>query len=207
MLKSTVPISHDKVIQPHYCHPQALVETATIGAGTRIWAFVHILQGAIIGQNCNICDHCFIENQVSIGDNVTIKCGVYLWNGITLKDNVFVGPNVVFTNDVKPRSGNVDYSMLPTVIQQGASLGANSTILAGITIGEYALTGIGSVVTRDVPAYALVYGNPARQHGWVDEQGEKLLPSTTQLNGWYSPVTGNCYKLISSGLTPVESSM
>ncbi|RZK34659.1 MAG: N-acetyltransferase [Hymenobacter sp.] len=159
---------------PYYCHPYSLVETTSIGNGTRVWAFVHILSRAIIGANCNICDHCFIENDVTIGDNVTIKCGVYLWDGITLEDDVFVGPNVVFTNDVRPRSKNTAYKLEPIIVKKGASLGANSTILAGVTIGKYALVGIGSVVTRDVPDYALVYGNPARQKGRVDEAGNKI---------------------------------
>lgn len=160
----------------YYVHPLALVETAQIGAGTTIWAFVHLLSGVIVGNECNICDHCFAEAGVVLGNNVTLKCGVYLWQGTTLEDNVFVGPNVVFTNDVHPRSKNKDYKLLPVLIRKGASLGANSTILAGITVGRYALVGIGSVVTRDVPDYALVYGNPARQRGWIDEAGEKLLP-------------------------------
>jgi acetyltransferase-like isoleucine patch superfamily enzyme len=190
-------------LKPPYCHPQSLVETTAIGTGTRVWAFVHILPGAAIGKDCNICDHCFIENQVLIGDNVTLKCGVYLWDGITLEDNVFVGPNVVFTNDARPRSKNAAYAMLPTVVQLGASLGANSTILAGITIGRYAMTGIGAVVTRNVPAYALVYGNPARQHGWVDEQGEKLQPATDRLGHWHAPTTGQVYRETLSGLEPV----
>ena len=192
-------------IPPFYRHPHALVESENVGAGTRIWAFVHILPGATIGQNCNICDHCFVENKVSIGDDVTLKCGVYLWDGITLEDSVFVGPNVVFTNDVRPRSKNTAYALLPTVVQAGASLGANSTILAGITIGRYALTGIGSVVTRDVPAYALVYGNPARQYGWVDEQGEKLVPDSGRPGHWHSPAIGCYYQESRIGLVPVPA--
>lgn len=187
-----------------YCHPQSLVETTDIGIGTRVWAFVHILPGAIIGKDCNICDHCFIESKVRIGNDVTLKCGVYLWDGITLEDSVFVGPNVVFTNDVRPRSKNTAYTMLPTIVQQGASLGANSTILAGITIGRYAMTGIGSVVTRDVPAYALVYGNPARQHGWVDEQGEKLQPIDDQPSYWQAQTTGQVYHETLGELEPVS---
>jgi acetyltransferase-like isoleucine patch superfamily enzyme len=186
--------------RPPYYHPQALVETTTIGSGTRVWAFVHVLPGAVLGQDCNICDHCFIEGKVRIGNNVTLKCGVYLWDGTTLEDNVFVGPNVVFTNDVRPRSKNTAYQMLPTMVQVGASLGANSTILAGITIGRYAMTGIGAVVTRDVPAYALVYGNPARQHGWVDEQGDKLHPVPENPGEWYSAATGRRYQETRQGL-------
>lgn len=196
---------HESTVNPPYCHPLALVETKTIGTGSRVWAFVHVLPGANIGQDCNICDHCFIENQVSIGNNVTIKCGVYLWDGITLENNVFVGPNVVFTNDVRPRSKNTAYAMQATLVQQGASLGANSTILAGITVGRYAMTGIGAVVTRDVPAYALVYGNPARQHGWIDEQGNKLQPMPEEPGIWYSTVTNCRYQEEPDGLKPIEA--
>lgn len=158
----------------YYVHPVSIVESSDIGAGTTIWAFVHILSKVKIGSNCNICDHCFIESGVTIGDSVTLKSGVYLWSGITLEDDVFVGPNVVFTNDVRPRSKNKNYSIQPIKVAKGASLGANSTILAGVTVGRYALIGIGSVVTRNVPNYALVYGNPARQMGWVDETGQKI---------------------------------
>lgn len=154
-------------------HPSALVETEKIGEGTRIWAFVHILAGARIGTNCNICDHCFLEGGARLGNDVTLKTGVSIWDGVVLEDNVFVGPNAVFTNDLLPRSKNNAYTLRTTTVKTGASIGANATILSGITIGRFALIGIGSVVTRDVPDYALVYGNPARQHGWVNEQGEK----------------------------------
>jgi acetyltransferase-like isoleucine patch superfamily enzyme len=185
----------------YYCHPLALVETTNVGEGTRIWAFVHILPGASIGKNANICDHCYIESGVKVGDNVTLKCGVYLWDGIVLDNNVFVGPNVVFTNDLRPRSKNANYQLQTTVIQQGASLGANSTILAGIKIGRYAMTGIGSVVTRSVPDYALVYGNPARQHGWVDEAGNKLLAAGP--GKWQSADGQRQYHETETGLTMV----
>ncbi|MFN8356525.1 MAG: acyltransferase [Spirosomataceae bacterium] len=159
----------------HFVHPNALVATPHIGTGTRIWAFVNILKGAVIGENCNICDHCFVENNVKIGNNVTVKCGIYLWDGVEIEDDVHLGPNVVFTNDLRHRS-KVYKPVVKTLIKQGASLGANSTILAGVTVGEYAMTGIGSVVTRDVKSHALVYGNPARQRGWVGFDGEKLQP-------------------------------
>ena len=168
-----------------YIHPAAIVETSQVGDDTRIWAFVHILKGASVGKNCNICDHCFIENDVRIGDNVTIKSGIYIWDGVTIEDNVFLGPNVVLTNDLRPRSKVYHDSFVKTLIKQYASIGANSTILCGITIGEYAMAGIGSVITKDVPPYALVYGNPAKQHGWVDEMGNKLLPDGEQC--WMSP--------------------
>jgi acetyltransferase-like isoleucine patch superfamily enzyme len=146
---------------PYFRHPQALVESTRIGRGTRIWAFAHVLAGAVIGRDCNICDHVFVENDVTVGDRVTIKCGVQLWDGLRLEDDVFIGPNVTFTNDAFPRSR--EYSDRPeTWVRQGASVGANATILPGITIGEHSMVGAGSVVTRDVPPFAVVVGNPAR---------------------------------------------
>lgn len=154
-------------------HPLADVKTKKIGQGTFVWQFAVVLEKAVIGKNCNINCHTFIENDVVIGDNVTVKSGTYIWDSTRIADDVFIGPNVVFTNDVRPRSKRrVNYPL--TVIETGASLGANSTILAGVKIGAYAMTGMGSVITRDVPAYALVYGNPARIKGWVDEKGKKL---------------------------------
>lgn len=178
-------------------HPTALVETDEVGAETRIWAFVHVLKGAVIGTNCNICDHCYIEYGVTIGNNVTVKSGIYIWEGVTIDDDVFLGPNVVFTNDVRPRSKQYIESV-KTHIQQGASVGANTTLLAGVTLGKYCMTGIGSVVTRDVPAHALVYGNPAKIKGWVDETGQKLKQvSDTQ---WISE-TGILYIQTPEGLT------
>lgn len=150
----------------YFKHALAVVETQSVGKGTRIWAFAHILPGAKIGANCNICDHTFIENDVLIGDRVTIKCGVYVWDGVRLEDEVFVGPSVTFTNDKLPRSG-VHNKPLITTVKGGASLGANSTIMPGITIGSRALVGAGAVVTRDVPPWAIVTGNPARITGYV----------------------------------------
>lgn len=145
----------------NFQHKTAIVESRNVGNNTRIWAFVHILPGAIIGEDCNICDHVFIENDVVVGDKVTIKCGVQLWDGIRLEDNVFVGPNATFTNDVFPRSKKV-FELKHTVVQRGATIGANATILPGLTIGAGAMVGAGAVVTKDVPANALVVGNPAR---------------------------------------------
>lgn len=146
---------------PAMIHRLADVQSSRIGTDTRIWQYVVILPGARIGADCNICSHCFIENDVVIGDRVTIKCGVQMWDGITLKDDVFVGPNVTFTNDRFPRSKQ---HMQPerTCVEKGASIGANATILCGITIGENAMVAAGAVVTRDVPPNTVVAGNPAR---------------------------------------------
>jgi len=149
-------------------HPRALVESARIGARTRIWAFAHVLPEAVIGADCNICDHVFIENQVVVGDRVTIKSGVQLWDGVVLDDDVFVGPNATFTNDPFPRSRQWQDRVPRTVVRTGASIGANATILPGLTIGRGALVGAGAVVTHDVPANAIVIGNPAYIHGYVD---------------------------------------
>lgn len=159
-MKSTRP-SRSKA--SYFSHPQALVEPgAAIGERTRIWAFAHVLGGARIGADCNICDHVFIENDVIVGDRVTIKCGVQLWDGLRVADDAFIGPNATFTNDLFPRSKKYPERLLQTYIQSGASIGANATILAGVTIGEKAMVGAGAVVTRNVPPYAVVVGNPAR---------------------------------------------
>jgi len=145
-----------------FIHPNSDVQTKQIGVGTRIWQYVVVLPGAVIGQDSNICANCFIENRVSVGNRVTIKCGVQLWDGVTLEDDVFVGPNVTFTNDRNPRSRNFAAELLPTLVRRGASIGANATILPGITIGEGAVVGAGAVVTKNVPPGATVVGNPAR---------------------------------------------
>ena len=150
-------------------HSLAVVEPgARIGPRTRVWAFAHVLPGAVVGADCNLCDHTFVEGAVRIGDRVTVKCGVYLWDGVTLEDDVFVGPCAVFTNDKFPRSRRRPARYLQTVVGQGASIGANATLLPGVRIGKQAMVGAGAVVTRDVPAYAVVRGNPARIAGYVD---------------------------------------
>lgn len=144
-------------------HPLSDVQTKNIGEGTMIWQFCVVLEKAVIGKNCNINFNVFIENQVVIGDNVTIKPGVQIWDGMTVEDNVFIGPNVTFTNDKNPKSKNKDFQLLKTVVKSGASIGANATILPGITIFENAVIGAGSVVTKDVPAGETWFGNPAKK--------------------------------------------
>ena len=166
-------------MEQHYQHPQAIVETKAIGKGTRVWAFAHILPGAVIGSECNICDHVFIENKVTVGDRVTIKSGVQLWDGINLEDDVFVGPNATFTNDRFPRSRQYPTEFPKTHVRKGASIGANATILPGLNIGQNAMVGAGAVVTRDVPPNAIVVGNPARITGYVDTP---LQPRVLQHN-------------------------
>lgn len=157
-------------------HEKAICESSSIGENTRIWAFAHILSGAIIGENCNICDGAFIENDVVVGNNVTIKCGVQLWDGIRIADDVFIGPNATFTNDKFPRSKEYPDEFLTTTVESHASIGANATILPGITIGTGAMVGAGSVVTKNIPPGAIVQGNPARIVGYTNSQ--KIDPVT-----------------------------
>ena len=154
-------------------HPAAIVETENIGDDTRIWAFVHILPGAKVGADCNLCDHVFIEDDVVVGDRVTIKSGVQLWDGVRIEDDVFIGPNVTFTNDPFPRSKQHPEKYAVTVVRKGASIGANATILPGVTIGKNAMVGAGSVVTDDIPPNAIVMGNPARIVNYVAQNRPK----------------------------------
>ena len=160
----------------YFKHPTAIVETEQVGEGTRIWAYAHVLPGARIGNDCNICDHTFIENDVTVGDRVTVKCGVQLWDGVHLENDVFVGPNATFTNDRYPRSRQSRAELLTTVVKRGASIGANATILPGLVIGEKAMIGAGAVLTHHAPAYAKLVGNPARIAGYVDAKPEAPVP-------------------------------
>lgn len=157
----------------YFVHAQGICESSNVGKNTRIWAFSHVLPGARLGSECNICDHVFIENDVILGNRVTVKCGVQLWDGITLEDDVFIGPNATFTNDPFPRSKQYPEQFPRTVICQGASIGANATILPGLTIGQHAMIGAGAVVTRSVPANAIVVGNPARIVGYADQENKQ----------------------------------
>jgi acetyltransferase-like isoleucine patch superfamily enzyme len=143
-------------------HPLADVKSSAIGKDTRIWQFAVVFDGAIIGENCNICAHTLVENGVTIGNNVTVKSGVYLWEGTVVADDVFIGPNATFTNDVMPRSKVYPEAFSGISINQGASIGANATLLPGVTIGQGAMVGAGAVVVSDVPDYAVVVGNPAK---------------------------------------------
>ncbi len=158
-----------------YIHPTAVVEEGVeIGEGTRIWHFVHVRKGARIGRNCNIGKGVYIDVNVVIGNNVKIQNFVSVYRGVTLEDDVFVGPHATFTNDLYPRSFNEEWEIVPTLVKKGASIGANATIVCGITIGEYAMIGAGAVVTKDVPPFGLVYGNPARLRGFVCYCGRPL---------------------------------
>ncbi len=159
----------------YFVHEKALCESTAIGDRTRIWAFAHVLPGAVIGADCNICDGVFIENDVCIGDRVTIKCGVQLWDGITLESDVFVGPNATFTNDKFPRSRDYLDQHPTTIVRKSASIGANATIMPGIEIGTGAMVGAGAVVTRSVPPNAIVVGNPARITGYVNASSDAGL--------------------------------
>jgi acetyltransferase-like isoleucine patch superfamily enzyme len=150
-----------------FAHPNAIVESSKIGKGTRVWAFVHVLPGAVIGEDCNLCDQVFVENDVVIGDRVTIKSGVQLWDWVRLENDVFVGPNVTFSNDRFPRSKQYPDEFLRTVVERGASIGANATLLPGVTIGQNAMVGAGAVVTKNVPPNSIVVGNPARIVSYV----------------------------------------
>jgi UDP-2-acetamido-3-amino-2,3-dideoxy-glucuronate N-acetyltransferase len=162
-----------------FVHPLGLCESEEVGEGTRVWAFAHVMVGAVLGAGCNVCDHSFVESGARIGDGVTIKNGVAVWDAVTLEDEVFVGPNVAFTNDLRPRAAvkREREAFLPTRVQRGASLGANATIVCGTVIGPFAFVAAGAVVTRDVSPHALVVGNPARRIGWACECGERLEPS------------------------------
>jgi acetyltransferase-like isoleucine patch superfamily enzyme len=150
-------------VKPITIHPSSEVQTKQIGAGTTVWQFCVVLEGARLGQDCNINAQCFIENDVTLGDRVTVKSGVSLWDGVRLEDDVFVGPNVTFCNDKFPRSKQRPERFLTTIVRKGASLGGGAVILPGVTIGENAMVGAGAVVTKDVRAGAVVVGNPAEE--------------------------------------------
>jgi UDP-2-acetamido-3-amino-2,3-dideoxy-glucuronate N-acetyltransferase len=177
---------------PYFVHPNAIVESENVGTGTRIWAFVQVQKNSIIGKDCNLGNGVFVESGVTIGDRVTIKNGISLWEGLVIEDDVFLGPNAVFTNDMFPRSKMHAGNYLKTLIKKGASIGANATVLCGITLGSYCMIGAGSVVTRSIPDFALVAGNPARFMYWISKNGEKL---SFDNSGYASDSLGGKYEL------------
>jgi UDP-2-acetamido-3-amino-2,3-dideoxy-glucuronate N-acetyltransferase len=185
-----------------FVHPQALCESDDVGPRTRVWAFAHVMRAARIGSDCNVGDHAFIESGARIGDRVTIKNHVLVWDKVTIEDEVFVGPNAVFTNDLRPRVAfkNPPERFLPTLVRRGASIGANATIVCGVTIGSNALIGAGSVVTRSVPAHALIVGNPGRRIGWI-------CACTQTLRRDLSCACGRRYRLVDTraGLVPMQT--
>jgi acetyltransferase-like isoleucine patch superfamily enzyme len=185
-----------------FIHKDAVVETADIGEGTRVWRNVHILPGAVIGRDCNIGEGCYVEGRVRIGNGVTVKNNVALWDRITIGDDVFIGPAAVFTNDFKPRAFRKKTSddLIETHIGSGATIGANATVVCGIRVHEYALIGAGSVVTRDVPAHHLVYGNPARFKGLVCRCAERL-PSR---DATFRCTCGLSYAIRGSEVVPLD---
>lgn len=156
-----------------FVHPSGICQSEAVGSGSRVWAFAHVLPGAVIGRDANICDFVFIEGGVVLGDRVTVKCHVALWDGVRVEDDVFIGPSAVFANDRYPRSKRY-VSVLPTVLSRGCSIGAGAVITPGVTVGQYALVGAGAVVTKDVAPFALMLGNPARQAGLVCRCGARL---------------------------------
>lgn len=186
-----------------FVHPQGLCESTDVGEGTRVWAFAHVLKGARIGRDCNICDGAFVESEVVLGDNVTVKNNVLLFNGVTCEDDVFLGPNVVFTNDMRPRAHQKlgGDQLLSTKVLSGATLGAGVIVVCGTIIGCNAFVGAGAVVVRDVPAHAFVVGNPAVQKGWVCRCAARLDDDLR------CPECGTGHKLLSetAGLESVES--
>jgi acetyltransferase-like isoleucine patch superfamily enzyme len=166
-------------------HPAALCESDTVGARTRVWPFAHVMQGAVVGSDCNVCGHAFIESGAIVGDRVTVKNNAVVWDRVVIEDDVFVGPGVAFTNDPRPRADVKKPSgeLVGTIVRRGATIGAHATIVCGVTIGARAFVGAGAVVVRDVPDHALVVGNPARQIGWVCDCGERLEPDMTCRRG------------------------
>lgn len=183
---TSAPLSDGDSSAVPFLHPHALVDSgAHIGPRTRVWAFAHVVRGAVVGEDCNLCDHTFIEGKVVIGNRVTLKCGVFLWDGIRVDDDVFIGPGAVFTNDPRPRSRQIPASYPETRLMQGCSVGAGAVILPGLTIGCWSMVAAGAVVTRDVAPYSLVVGNPARFRSFI-------CPCTRELLWESDPLQAQC---------------
>ena len=179
-------------LPPPSVHPTAVVEDgAEIGAGTNVWHFVHVRSGARVGERCVLGKSVFVDSGAVIGSGCRIQNFVSVYSGVTLEDDVFVGPSAVFTNDRYPRASGRDWVLLPTLVRRGASIGANATLLCGITIGEWAVVGAGAVVTHDVEPHRLVVGNPAKAVGWVCRCGRKVPEGP----GWACPVCGEVLSL------------
>src|SRR5438309_8787127 len=189
----------------YMAHALALVESEEIGENTRIWAFAHVMKDTRIGRDCNIGEHCYIEQGVTLGNNVTVKNGVNVWAGVTVEDNVFLGPNCVLTNDPNPRAyikKSAD-SLVETLIRSNATIGANATVVCGVTIGRYAFIGAGAVVIRSVPDFALVVGNPARQIGWMCQCAQRI-PMTAKADAVCCSHCQRPYRRGENGLVPVS---
>lgn len=180
-------------------HPSAIVDIgAQVGNGTRVWHWTHICAGAVIGENCSFGQNVFVGNRVSIGDNVRVQNNVSVYDGVTLENDVFCGPSMVFTNVINPRAHvSRKHEYKPTLVRRGASIGANATVICGVTIGEYAFIGAGAVVTRDVPAHALIVGAPGRRNGWMCQCGERLPDSETST----CPACGTTYRILNNTCT------
>ena len=188
----------------YYAHPTAIVdENCEIGSGTKIWHFSHIMPGCIIGKGCNLGQNVVVSPQVVMGNNVKVQNNVSIYTGVICEDDVFLGPSMVFTNVINPRSAIIrkdEYRK--TIVRKGASIGANATVVCGNEIGQYAMIGAGAVITKEVPAYALVYGNPAHQHGWVSEYGHKLLFDSQGIA--ICPESGERYSLVDNKVRKLE---
>ncbi len=186
----------------YFKHPTALVETDQIGEGTNVWAYAHVMKGAVVGRHCNLGDHVFVESGAVVGDEVTIKNGVAVWAHVTVENRVFLGPNAALTNDMRPRSRQKDWTPVATTIGEGATIGANATIVCGSHIGRWALVGAGAVVTRPVPAHAVVVGNPGRVIAFVCRCCQTLAKRG---RGWACSGCGRAYRRDGDGLVLADA--
>jgi len=192
------------ITQLYFAHPTAVIDDGSnIGEGTKIWHFSHIMAGSFIGKDCNIGQNVVIASEVVLGNNVKVQNNVSIYTGVICEDNVFVGPSAVFTNVINPRSSVVRKNQYrPTIVKCGASIGANATIVCGVTIGQFAFIGAGSVITKDVKPYEIIVGNPARKIGWMSEHGQKLLFDLEGLACCYE--TGNTYRLVNDCVERID---